>query len=59
MQDNKGSIIIIDDKDMARFVNLLNDDYMESAMTGQRYEIVKKKLLKTDNSDEVLLKEVS
>lgn len=57
MQDDSGSIIIMDSKDMAKFINLLNDDYMESPMTGQRYEIVKKKPLKVDEESE-LLKEV-
>lgn len=46
MQDESGSIIIMDDKDLAKFINLLNDDYIESPMSGQRYEIVTKKLLK-------------
>lgn len=49
MEDNAGAIIIMDDKDMSKFVNLLNDDYMESPLTGQRYEIVKKRLLKPDD----------
>jgi hypothetical protein len=57
MQDDAGAIIIMDDIDLSKFVNLLNDDYMESALTGQRYEIVKKKLLKIDE-DALLLKEV-
>jgi hypothetical protein len=52
MQDDSGAIIIMDDKDMTKFVNLLNDDYMESPMTGQRYEIQKKKLLKPDDGDQ-------
>ncbi len=46
MQDDTGAIIIMDDKDMSKFVNLLNDDYMESPLTGERYEIIKKKPLK-------------
>lgn len=46
MQDDSGSIIIMDEKDVTRFVNLLNDDYVESPMTGQRYEIVNKRALK-------------
>lgn len=59
MQDESGAIIIMDDKDMTKFINLLNDDYMESNMTGQRYEIVKKKLLKLEEDEEAkLLKEV-
>jgi hypothetical protein len=51
MLDDDGSIIIMDDKDLAKFVNLLNDDYMESNMTGQRYEIIRKRLLKQDKED--------
>jgi hypothetical protein len=57
MEDDSGQIIIMDDKDMSKFVNLLNDDYYESALTGQRYEITKKKLLKPDeDEDQKLLK---
>lgn len=59
MQDDSGAIIIMDDKDMSKFVNLLNDDYMESPLTGQRYEIQKKKLLKISDDDQqnVMLRE--
>ena len=46
MVDDDGSIIITDDRDLVKFVNLLNDDYMESNMTGLRYEIKSKKVLK-------------
>jgi hypothetical protein len=53
MTDNDGSIIIMDGKDMTRFVNLLNDDYYESPMTGLRYEIKSKKPLKLTDDDEV------
>jgi hypothetical protein len=52
MQDDSGSIIIMDSKDMTKFVNLLNDDYMESPMTGIRYEIQKKRELKPTEEDE-------
>lgn len=51
MQDDSGAIIIMDDKDLSKFVNLLNDDYVESPMTGLRYEIVNKKALKVIESD--------
>jgi hypothetical protein len=51
MEDDSGSIIIMDEKDLGKFVNLLNDDYMESPLTGQRYEIIKKKLLKPDDDE--------
>lgn len=53
MTDNDGSIIIMDGKDMSKFVNLLNDDYYESPMTGLRYEIKSKKPLKLTEDDEV------
>lgn len=52
MQDDTGAIIIMDDKDMSKFVNLLNDDYMESPLTGQRYEIIQKRLLKLEEDSE-------
>jgi hypothetical protein len=58
MTDDAGAIIIMDDKDMTKFVNLLNDDYMESPMTGERYEIIKKRILKPEDEEEMLLKEV-
>jgi hypothetical protein len=51
MEDDSGAIIIMDEKDLGKFVNLLNDDYMESPLTGQRYEIIKKKLLKPDEDE--------
>lgn len=57
MEDDQGQIIIMDDKDLTKFVNLLNDDYIESPMTGQRYEIIKKKVLKPVDEDAQLLKE--
>lgn len=52
MVDDAGAIIIMDDKDLMKFVNLLNDDYVESGLTGERYEIIRKKPLKIpeDNS---------
>lgn len=61
MQDDSGAIIIMDSKDMTKFVNLLNDDYMESPMTGLRYEIQKKRELKPTEEDEnaTLLRELS
>jgi hypothetical protein len=54
MQDEAGAIIIMDDKDMSRFVNLLNDDYMESPLTGIRYEIKAKRELKPADEEELL-----
>jgi hypothetical protein len=49
--DDAGAIIIMDDKDIAKFINLMNDDYMESPVTGERYEIIKKRLLKPDKEE--------
>jgi hypothetical protein len=58
MTDDGGAIIIMDDKDLTKFVNLLNDDYMESPMTGQRYEIIKKRPLKIEENEGSLLRQV-
>ncbi|MDB5181420.1 MAG: hypothetical protein JWP13_183 [Candidatus Saccharibacteria bacterium] len=52
MTDDSGAIIIMDGKDMDKFVNLLNDDYMESPMTGIRYEILNKRELKPEEESE-------
>jgi hypothetical protein len=54
MPDDSGAIIIMDDKDITKFIDLMNDDYMESPVTGERYEIIKKRLLKPDNEEELL-----
>ncbi|MDB5177394.1 MAG: hypothetical protein JWN75_1062 [Candidatus Saccharibacteria bacterium] len=51
MEDDSGAIIILDDKDLGKFVNLLNDDYMESPLTGERYEIIKKRPLKPSEDE--------
>jgi hypothetical protein len=45
MVDDDGAIIIEGTKDLATFVNLLNDDYYESQLTGIKYEIRGKKPL--------------
>lgn len=45
MSDDKGAIIIMDGSDLDTFVNLINEDYAESKITGKRYEIKSKKLL--------------
>jgi len=55
MVDDNGAIIIMNQKDLAKFVNLLNDDYMESSLTGLRYEIIRKRPLKPPGSDEALM----
>ncbi|MDR2336676.1 MAG: DUF4868 domain-containing protein [Candidatus Nomurabacteria bacterium] len=45
MTDTDGSIIIMDDKDLGIFVNLLDENYYVSAVSGRRYEIRNKRLL--------------
>lgn len=45
MTDDQDKIIIMDDKDLGMFVNLLNEDYFVSPVNGKRYEIKSKKLL--------------
>jgi flagellar biosynthesis/type III secretory pathway chaperone len=54
MPDDSGAIIIMDDKDIAKFINLMNDDYMESPVTGERYEIIKKRLLKPEDNEDTM-----
>jgi hypothetical protein len=54
MLDDTGAIILMDDKDLSKFVNLLNDDYMESPLTGLRYEIKSKRLIKENEDDDLL-----
>jgi hypothetical protein len=53
--DDGGAILIVDDKDLTKFVNLLNDDYIESALTGQKYEIIRKKPLKLSEDEDATL----
>lgn len=45
MTDDNGAIIIMDGNDLDTFVNLINEDYIESDITGRRYEIKNKKPL--------------
>lgn len=45
MSDEKGAIIIMDGEDLDTFVNLINEDYITSEITGRRYEIKSKKPL--------------
>lgn len=45
MTDDNGAIIIMDGHDLGTFVNLINEDYITSEITGRRYEIKSKKLL--------------
>lgn len=52
MTDERGAIIIETPKDLARFINLINDDYIESNLTGVRYEVIKKRELKPPKPEE-------
>lgn len=53
--DATNEIIIMDAKDAAKFVNLLNDDYMTSDMTGIKYELKgKKELRENTKADDAL-----
>jgi hypothetical protein len=52
MTNDTGAIIIMDEKDLTKFVNLVNDDYIESPLTGQKYEIIKKRELKLTEEQE-------
>lgn len=54
MTDTSGAIIIMDSKDLTTFVNLLNEDYIESPTTGMRYEITGKKPLKEPEGEDIL-----
>ena len=45
MTDESGKIIIMDQRDLATLVNLLNEDYYVSPVNGRRYEIKAKRLL--------------
>lgn len=45
MTDDAGAIIIMDGNDLDMFVNLINEDYITSQITGKRYEIKAKRAL--------------
>jgi hypothetical protein len=45
MTDDANAIIIMDGNDLNTFVNLINEDYITSEITGRRYEVKSKKLL--------------
>lgn len=45
MTDDDGAIIIMDGNDLDMFVNLINEDYITSEITGRRYEIKAKRAL--------------
>lgn len=55
MPDDSGAIIIMDDKDITKFINLMADDYYESPTTGERYEIIKKRPLKANSDEDAML----
>jgi hypothetical protein len=55
MVDDAGAIIIMNPKDLVKFVNLLNDDYMESNLTGIRYEVQRKRPLKPSSDEDMML----
>lgn len=45
MTDDAGAIIILDGNDLDTFVNLINEDYITTEVTGRRFEVKSKKLL--------------
>ena len=51
MTDDNGAIIIMDGNDLDMFVNLINEDYIVSEITGKRYEIKNKKLLEEPDGE--------
>lgn len=53
MPDDAGKIIIMDESDLTTFVNIINEDYWESPLTGERYEILSKRPLRQKEEDEL------
>lgn len=53
MVDDNGAIIIMDARDATMFVNLLNDDYVDSDMTGVHYLAIKKKAVQMTDDAQV------
>ncbi len=51
MTDDQDRIIIMDGRDLDTFVNLINEDYITSEVTGKRYVIKSKKLLDEPDSE--------
>jgi hypothetical protein len=45
MTDDAGAIIIMDGTDLDTFVNLINEDYITSQITGRRFEVKSKRAL--------------
>ena len=52
MTDDQERIIIMDSRDLDTFVNLINEDYITSEITGKRYVIKSKKLLDDEPAGE-------
>lgn len=52
VDDTLGAIIIVDSKDAIKFLNLLNDDYITSQLTGIKYEVKSKKELRDSPSSD-------
>ena len=59
MTDDQGKIIIMDDKDLNMFVNLLSEDYFVSPVNGRRYEIKSKKLLMIQRANHRVVKKIN
>lgn len=53
MVDANGAIIIMDTRDATMFANLLNDDYVDSDMTGVHYLAIKKKAVQMTEDSQV------
>ena len=53
LTDELGAIIIMDDKSLTTFVNIINEDYWDSPLTGERSEIIKKRPLKQSDDEAV------
>lgn len=52
MPDDSGRVIIMDEKTLETFVNVINEDYWESPLTGEKYEIIKKRPLKIKSEED-------
>lgn len=51
MADDNGAIIIMDGNDLDTFLNLINEDYITTEVTGIRYEVKSKRMI--DKEDEL------
>ena len=52
MTDDSGAIIIMDGNDLDKFVNLIDEDYFVTEVTGRKYEIKNKKLVNEKSDDQ-------